>query len=135
MDHMTERVADDWVARLVGSQQDSVPARWEPVEPEVVRAAIARHPEHVVSIVMLSKGLPDALADSLACHPDPAVRAALAAKNLLGRTPEAAAILARDPVPAVREAVARNRKVPSALRDSLLTDPDPQVRYAAALHR
>ncbi|MFJ3926361.1 hypothetical protein [Streptomyces sp. NPDC090022] len=101
--------------------------------PAHVRAHLAEHPEPTVRAAVAAsvEDEPPGLWARLATDQDPTVRAFLAMNEHLSH--ELLAVLAADPEPYVRSSVVQyGRQAPEPVRRALLTDPDPDVRRTAA---
>ncbi|MGW7411805.1 Mucin-2 [Streptomyces sp. NPDC054863] len=95
-----------------------------------VRAALAHGPEWWEPRTTVAP-LPDDVCARLLDDPDPSVRAALLDSPWL--VPSFVASLATHSAPAARRRAARAWQTLPGERSALLTDPDPEVRQAAAL--
>ncbi|MEU3908881.1 hypothetical protein AB0F20_34625 [Streptomyces goshikiensis] len=101
--------------------------------PARVRARLAEHPEPSVRAAVAASVAdePPGLWTRLADDQDPCVRSFLAMNEHL--PPELLAALAEDPEPSVRSNVVQYwRQAPEPVRRALLTDSDPNVRRSAA---
>lgn len=100
--------------------------------PAQVRARLAQHPEPSVRAAVAAsvEDEPSGLLDRLADDPDPSVRSFLAMNEHVPM--ELLARLAGDPEPSVRSSVIQYwRHAPEAVRRALLTDADPKIRRDA----
>ncbi|MGW7025899.1 hypothetical protein ACWGFX_01665 [Streptomyces xanthophaeus] len=101
--------------------------------PSEVRLRLAEHPESSVrgAVAASLTDAPPGLLARLADDQDSLVRMFLAMNDHL--PPELLTVLAGDPDANVRQWVVQHRRdTPEAVRRALLTDPDPNVRNAAA---
>ncbi|MER6557651.1 hypothetical protein ABT300_07760 [Streptomyces sp. NPDC001027] len=98
---------------------------------DMIAEIIAMDDHWLMHALALNGSLPHAFRMTLAEHPDPAVRAALAVGA--GAAPrELFERLLGDPDPRVREHLAESDHVPTDLRARLAADRDPQIRTALA---
>jgi Leucine rich repeat variant len=107
-------------------------AWWD--RPADVHVALLTDTEPAVRAAAARRGHPPVPAElHAACLADPATRAHVAHYAQL--TPELGMSLATDPDDQVRQAAARNPALPAEAVARLVTDPDPSVQATIALHR
>ncbi|MFF6815237.1 hypothetical protein ACFZAG_35935 [Streptomyces sp. NPDC012403] len=107
-------------------------ARRPDLTDDMIAEIIALDEHRLTHSLALNRRLPEAFRMTLAEHPDPVIRAAVAVGTDGGAPRELFERLHRDADPMVREYLAENKHVPADLRARLAADPEPKVRATLA---
>jgi len=127
---MTEEQIQDFVQRLLGGDHaESVRARREALSlDDVLRIRAMLDLEDMVWFIRLVKTMPDEAVSELASDSREPIRVEVACKSALRRLQPVVENLASDSSFSVREALARNRRVPVHWLEKLAVDPEPHIR-------